>query len=62
MYFCFVLTHSRPKGFRMLDTLPTAPNYGGPYVMWKGKPYAHIMVPVGTLKDKAFGGNRMPYL
>ncbi|GAA5644468.1 hypothetical protein [Vibrio proteolyticus] len=46
----------------MLDTLPTAPNYGGPYVMWKGKPYAHIMVPVGTLKDKAFGGNRMPYL
>ena len=27
--------------------LPTDPNRGGPYVMWKGTPYAHIMVPVG---------------
>lgn len=23
------------------------PNNGGPYVMWKGTPYAHVMVPVG---------------
>ena len=23
------------------------PHNGGPYVMWKGTPYAHIMVPVG---------------
>jgi hypothetical protein len=30
-----------------LDALPTDPNPGGPYVMWKGTPYAHIMVPVG---------------
>jgi len=30
-----------------LDALPTEPNQGGPYVMWKGTPYAHIMVPVG---------------
>src|SRR5690242_9125410 len=30
-----------------LNTLPTDPNSGGPYVMWKGTPYAHIMVPVG---------------
>ena len=29
-----------------LDGLPTDPNSGGPYVMWKGTPYAHIMVPV----------------
>jgi hypothetical protein len=29
-----------------LDGLPTDPNGGGPYVMWKGTPYAHIMVPV----------------
>lgn len=30
----------------MLDGLPTDPNSGGPYVMWKGTPYAHIMMPV----------------
>jgi len=30
-----------------LEGLPTDPYYGGPYVMWKGTPYAHIMVPVG---------------
>jgi hypothetical protein len=32
----------------MLDSLPTDPSYGGPYVMWKGTPYAHIMIPVGA--------------
>ncbi|NMH66450.1 hypothetical protein [Shewanella salipaludis] len=31
----------------LLDSLPTDPFNGGPYVMWKGTPYAHIMVPVG---------------
>jgi len=30
----------------MLEALPDVPNTGGPYVMWKGTPYAHIMVPV----------------
>jgi len=30
-----------------LDAVPTDPNNGGPWVMWKGTPYAHIMVPVG---------------
>jgi hypothetical protein len=29
-----------------LDGLPTDPSSGGPYVMWKGTPYAHIMIPV----------------
>jgi hypothetical protein len=29
-----------------LDGLPTDPKNGGPYVMWKGTPYAHIMAPV----------------
>jgi hypothetical protein len=29
----------------VLDSLPTDPEKGGPYVMWKGTPYAHIMVP-----------------
>jgi hypothetical protein len=28
-----------------LEGISTDPNNGGPYVMWKGTPYAHIMVP-----------------
>ena len=32
----------------LLETFPTDPHNGGPYVMWKGTPYAHLMVPVGT--------------
>ncbi|MBY0492087.1 MAG: hypothetical protein K2R93_19760 [Gemmatimonadaceae bacterium] len=31
---------------KMLDVLPTDPANGGPFVMWKGTPYAHVMVPV----------------
>ena len=31
---------------KMLEGLSTDPNNGGPYVMWKGTPYAHIMAPV----------------
>jgi hypothetical protein len=30
----------------MYEGMSTDPNNGGPYVMWKGTPYAHIMVPV----------------
>ncbi len=30
----------------MLEGIPTDPENGGPWVMWKGTPYAHIMVPV----------------
>jgi hypothetical protein len=30
-----------------LDGLSTDPNNGGAYVMWKGTPYAHIMIPLG---------------
>jgi hypothetical protein len=29
-----------------LDALGTDPDAGGPYVVWKGTPYAHVMVPV----------------
>lgn len=29
-----------------LEGLPDDPDTGGPYVMWKGTPYAHIMVPI----------------
>jgi hypothetical protein len=31
---------------KILDSFPTDPTTGGPYVMWKGTPYAHLMVPV----------------
>jgi hypothetical protein len=31
----------------LLETVSTDPHNGGPYVMWKGTPYAHIMVPLG---------------
>jgi len=30
----------------LLEGIPTDPANGGPYVMWKGTPYAHVMVPV----------------
>jgi hypothetical protein len=33
---------------RLLAALPTDPMNGGPYVMWKQTPYAHVMMPVGT--------------
>ena len=32
----------------LLEGFPTDPDSGGPYVMWKGTPYAHLMVPVGA--------------
>jgi hypothetical protein len=35
-----------------LEGLPTDPDNGGPYVMWKGTPYAHIMIPVGPRPKK----------
>jgi hypothetical protein len=30
----------------MLEGYPTDPTVGTPYVMWKGTPWAHVMVPV----------------
>ena len=30
----------------LLEGISTDPQNGGPYVMWKGTPYAHVMVPV----------------
>ena len=35
---------------KMLDAFPTDPKNGGPWVMWKGTSYAHLMVPVSTTK------------
>jgi hypothetical protein len=34
---------------KQLEVLPTDPNSGGPWVMWKGTPYAHIMVPIAPM-------------
>jgi hypothetical protein len=39
-----------PSDPKMLDAYPTDPNNGGPWVMWKGTPYAHLMVPVAPSK------------
>jgi hypothetical protein len=41
---------------KQLEGLSTDPNNGGPFVMWKGTPYAHIMVPVGKHPS---GGSHM---
>lgn len=38
-----------------LDALPTDPYGGGPYVMWKGTPYAHVMIPVETMPKQQHG-------
>jgi len=35
---------------KLLDAYPTDPKNGGPWVMWKGTPYAHVMVPVSPAK------------
>jgi hypothetical protein len=35
-----------PPNTAMLDAFGTDFNTGGPWVMWKGTPYAHLMVPV----------------
>ncbi len=31
----------------MFDYLPTEPD-GGPWIMWKGTPYAHVMIPIDS--------------
>jgi len=31
----------------MLKGITDDPHKGGPYVMWKDTPYAHIMIPIG---------------
>jgi hypothetical protein len=38
------------QDLKMLDVYPTDPKTGGPWVMWKGTPYAHIMVPTAQVK------------
>ena len=31
-----------------LDGISTDPDHGGPWVMWKGTPYAHVMIPIAV--------------
>jgi len=38
-----------PTDAGQLDAYPTDWTKGGPWVMWKGTPYAHIMVPVTSM-------------
>lgn len=45
---------------KALRGMPTDPKSGGPYVMWAGTPYAHLMVPVAAAKaDSGMGGTTM---
>jgi hypothetical protein len=36
-----------------LDAFPTDPTNGGPWVMWKGTKYAHLMVPTAAMPKTA---------
>jgi hypothetical protein len=38
-----------PNDPAQLDAFPTDPKAGGPWVMWKGTKYAHIMVPTAPM-------------
>jgi hypothetical protein len=38
-----------PTDASQLEALPTDPKTGGPWVMWKGTKYAHIMVPTAAM-------------
>jgi len=37
---------------KMLEGISDDPHNGGPYVMWKGTPYAHLMIPVALPPHK----------
>jgi hypothetical protein len=41
-----------PTEVSQLDAYPTDWTKGGPWVMWKGTPYAHIMVPITAAPGK----------
>ena len=35
---------------RAMESLSTDPKSGGPWVMWKGTPYAHVMIPSAPVR------------
>lgn len=37
----------------IFDGMPTDPDNGGPWVMWKDTPYAHVMIPVPGNEDES---------
>jgi hypothetical protein len=43
-----------------LETLPTEPYAGGPWVMFKGTAYAHIMIPVEAMPTQAGAASTSP--
>jgi hypothetical protein len=45
-------------GTKMLDAFPTDPTTGGPWMMWKGTPHAHLMVPVAPERAARMGAAR----
>jgi hypothetical protein len=47
-----------PSDPSQLDALPTDPNTGGPWVMWKGTKYAHIMIPTAAMPKTAKGATK----
>ena len=42
-----------PTDANQLDAYPTDWTKGGPWVMWKGTPYAHVMVPTTAMAKSA---------
>jgi hypothetical protein len=45
-----------PTDVSQLEAYPTDWTKGGPWVMWKGTPYAHIMVPTTSMVKSALKG------
>ena len=39
------------------NTFSTDPSYGGPWVMWKGTPYVHLMIPISDVEYALEGGD-----
>ncbi|MFQ5680196.1 MAG: hypothetical protein ACE5HP_12155 [Gemmatimonadota bacterium] len=37
------------------EAFPTDPSYGGPWVMWKGTPYVHLMIPISDVEYEREG-------
>jgi len=49
-----------PTDRSQLDAFPTDPHTGGPWVMWKGTKYAHIMVPTAAMPKAAATAQSAP--
>jgi hypothetical protein len=45
---------------QQLDAFPTDPRSGGPWVMWKGTKYAHLMVPTAAMPKPMAGMKPTP--